>query len=268
MKHIFDKFATRVARATDSLLHGDSKPLDAGVPGNPWPADADAAVSSRGDSGTSGNSLIWAPSMQSGLSPLEAAGPAGPASQSSPWNEAVDACFAQAGLESLALSQQLLVRIGALLWAARSVPRGDLLYITAGKKLIAVFDSRRLVVTVREDASADDLKQLVSQAIVDSPTALPDGREHYLWDIIWQYAQHDPEALNELPADIAQRTYQLRRLPSVSPALLKRRHTLVLRHLLAGNFNFDQLLEATQIAAPLLCRDVAALVLTRALKLV
>ncbi len=158
-------------------------------------------------------------------------------------------------------------RVGAQLWAARGMPRGKTLHVACAGKLVAVLDTRSQKVSVRTDASEEELDNLSTQAMPESAGATPAGFvETFLWDVIWQYGLHDPQALSELPSEVAYRPLQLRRLPSVTPELLEPRHTTVLRHLLKENLTFEQLIAATEIPSHRLCQDIAALVLTRAVK--
>jgi hypothetical protein len=158
-------------------------------------------------------------------------------------------------------------RVGAQLWAARGMPRGKTLHVACAGKLVAVLNTRSHQVAVRTDASEEELDNLSTQSMPESAGATPAGFiKTLLWDVIWQYGLHDPQALSELPREVAYRPLQLRRLPSVTPELLEPRHTTVLRHLLKENLTFEQLITATEIPSHRLCQDIAALVLTRAIK--
>jgi hypothetical protein len=120
---------------------------------------------------------------------------------------------------------------------------------------------------MRPDASALELEVLHSALMPESAAGKPSGFiETYLWDVIWQFGLHDPDALSELPTEVAYRPLQLRRLPSVRPDLLEARHTTLLRYLLKDSPNFEQLHALTGIPEHLLCQDIAALVLTRAVR--
>jgi hypothetical protein len=168
-----------------------------------------------------------------------------------------------------ALSHPVLTatRVGAQLWGARGMPRGKTLHVACAGKLVAVLNTRSHKVALRLDATEDELDNLSTQAMPESAGATPVGfTESFLWDVIWQYGLYDPQALSELPREVAYRPLQLRRLPSVTPELLEPRHTTVLRHLLKDNLTFEQLITATDIPSHMLCQDIAALVLTRAIK--
>lgn len=170
-------------------------------------------------------------------------------------------------LGALAHDVLTATRVGAQLWGARSMPRGKTLHVACAGKLVAVLNTRSQKVALRLDATEDELDNLSTQAMPESAGATPVGFvETFLWDVIWQYGLHDPQALSELPREVAYRPLQLRRLPSVTPELLEPRHTTVLRHLLKDNLTFEQLIVATEIAPHMLCQDIAALVLTRAIK--
>ncbi|NJS36868.1 MAG: hypothetical protein HC765_11340 [Brachymonas sp.] len=83
-------------------------------------------------------------------------------------------------------------------------------------------------------------------------------------DLVWQYGQHDPEALLDLPTEIGTHWLHLRKLPNVSPSLLQERHLVLIRLLLVREQLFDQLLKQTpKQDHSKLMRDVASMVLTR-----
>jgi hypothetical protein len=158
-------------------------------------------------------------------------------------------------------------RVGAQLWGARGMPRGKTLHVACSGKLVAVLNTHSPKVAMRQDATEDELDNLSTQTMPASAGGTPAGfTEALLWDVIWQYGLHDPQALSELPREVAYRPLQLRRLPSVTPELLEPRHTTVMRYLLKDHLTFEQLITATEIAPHLLCQDIAAMVLTRAIK--
>jgi hypothetical protein len=158
-------------------------------------------------------------------------------------------------------------RVGAQLWASRGMPRGKTLHVACGGRLVAVLNTRSHKVAMRLGASEDELDNLSTQSMPESAGGTPAGFvETLLWDVIWQYGLHDPQALSELPREVAYRPLRLRRLPSVTPGLLEPRHTTVLRHLLKASLTFEQLTAVTGIPAHVLCQDIAALVLTRAVR--
>jgi hypothetical protein len=185
------------------------------------------------------------------------------------WQSATQERFEQGAHLLGALTHPVLTatRVGAQLWAARGMPRGKTLHVACAGKLVAVLNTRSHKVALRLDASEDELDNLSTQAMPESAGATPVGfTESFLWDVIWQYGLHDPQALSELPREVAYRPLQLRRLPSVTPELLEPRHTIVLRHLLKDHLTFEELITATDIPSHMLCQDIAALVLTRAIK--
>jgi hypothetical protein len=158
-------------------------------------------------------------------------------------------------------------RVGAQLWASRGMPRGKTLHVACGGRLVAVLNTRSHKVAMRLGATEDELDNLNTQSMPESAGGTPAGfTETLLWDVIWQYGLHDPQALSELPREVAYRPLRLRRLPTVTPELLEPRHTTLLRHLLKTSLTFEQLITATGIPSHLLCQDIAALVLTRAVK--
>jgi hypothetical protein len=169
----------------------------------------------------------------------------------------------------LPLSTLTAVRVGAELWAARSLPRGKPLHVYAGAKLMAVLDTRNHQVGLRNDVVRKELDNLVTTSMPEAAAGRPAGfTDSYLWDVIWQYAMHDPTALMEVPREVAYRPLQMRRLPAVTPSLLEPRHTVLMRFLLKDNFTFEQLVSLTEIPIHELCQDITALVLTRAVRAV
>ncbi len=167
----------------------------------------------------------------------------------------------------LPLATLTAVRVGAELWAARSLPRGKPLHVMAGSKLMAVLDTRTHQVALRNDVVRKELDNLVTNAMPEFAAGRPAGfTDTYLWDVIWQYAMHEPTALMEVPREVAYRPLQMRRLPAVTPSLLEPRHTVLMRFLLKDNFTFEQLISLTEIPIYELCQDITALVLTRAVR--
>jgi hypothetical protein len=169
----------------------------------------------------------------------------------------------------LPLATLTAVRVGSELWAARSLPRGKPLHVVAGTKLVAVLDTRSHQVALRNDVVRKELDNLTTTSMPESAAGRPTGfTDTYLWDVIWQYAMHDPTALMEVPREVAYRPLQMRRLPAVTPSLLEPRHTTLMRFLLKDNFTFEQLISLTEIPIYELCQDITALVLTRAVRAV
>jgi hypothetical protein len=185
------------------------------------------------------------------------------------WTEATRLSFQlfERDLPDMPTSLLTTIRLGAQLWHARSEPRGKPLHVFNGPKLLAVLNTRSLKVAVRNDIKIADLFVLNVQTFPEAAAATPAGfTQQSLWDMIWQFALHDPDALAELPGDIAWRPLQLRRLPYVSSDLLAPSHAHILKLLLKDNLSFEQLLLLTQLPPHRLCHSIAALVLTRAIK--
>lgn len=171
--------------------------------------------------------------------------------------------------EGLPLTTLIAVRVGGELWAARSLPRGKPLHVMAGTKLVAVLDTRTHRVALRHGVAREELETLVTTSRPESAAGKPTGfTDSYLWDVIWQYALHDPAALREVPPEVAYRPLQMRRLPAVTPSLLEPRHTVLMGFLLKDKFTFEQLVSLTDIPIYELCQDIAALVLTRSVRAV
>jgi hypothetical protein len=169
----------------------------------------------------------------------------------------------------LPLDTLAAVRVGSELWAARSLPRGKPLHVYAGTKLLAVLDTRNHQVALRNDVVRTELDNLVTTSMPESAADKPTGfTNSYLWDVIWQYAMHDPTSLMEVPREVAYRPLQMRRFPAVMPSLLEPRHTILMRFLLKDNFTFEQLISLTEIPIYELCQDITALVLTRSVRAV
>jgi hypothetical protein len=158
------------------------------------------------------------------------------------------------------------VRVGAQLWASRSLPRGKPLRITAGPLLVATMDIHRHEVALRTDLRREDLDNLSTAIAAQGEMVRPAGSTTTtMCDLLWQYALHDPTALMVLPPEVAYKSMELRKMPLVSSELMQPRHTQLMRILLKKPLTFEQMLEQTEIPAHQLCHDIAALIMTRAL---
>ncbi len=172
-------------------------------------------------------------------------------------------------LEKEPLAVRVAALVGREIWAARQIASGKSLQIVAGAKLVAVMSKSSPVVGIREDLQAEDLNFMTALTRPAGAGATPSSFvEHDLWDLLWQYGQYDATSLLELPPEVGSRPLQLRRMPQVSSHLLLPRHAVLIRHLIEQNYCFDDLLNLTKVNAELLCQDISALMLTRALKVV
>jgi hypothetical protein len=257
MKLLRNLWAWRDARSTNAQYSSEAAEPLARMPIDPVenPSSFEAANSSN----------TWAASLVS----IQDSNTSPPLLAPKVWQSAAQERYDKATHLLGALEHHVLTatRVGAQLWGARGMPRGKTLHVACAGKLVAVLNTRSHKVALRLDASEDELDNLNTQTMPESAGGTPVGFiETLLWDVIWQYGLHDPQALSELPREVAYRPLQLRRLPSVTPELLEPRHTTVLRHLLKENLTFEQLIAATEIPSHRLCQDVAALVLTRAIK--
>jgi hypothetical protein len=279
VKFIRDLVTARVSRATDALPPSDGPHAPGGIP----LAAKDSRSTSQHDTdhnmahptgspaggrpATAHDAQAWAPSLQSSLGPADAQ----QTLASAPWHSACAACHDdyRAIASALPLDSLVAARVGAQLWAARTLPPGQSLHVVtvASGKLVAVLDTRSLTLAVRQGLVAQDLALLSTLTMPASAASKPDGfYDDYLWDMIWQYGLHDPDALGEMPQEVAYQPLQLRRLPAVTPGLLLARHTSLLRLLMKDRLTFAQLLQQTQTPGHQLCQDVAALVLTRSVR--
>jgi hypothetical protein len=172
-----------------------------------------------------------------------------------------------AALAHLPLSVQIAAMVGREIWAARQVAPGKAMQIVSGSKLIAVLSTSSPTVAVRTDVLPEDVAFMTALVRPGLAGGTPAGFiQHDLWKLLWQYGIHDATALLEMPAEVAWRPLQLRRLPQVSPYLLQPRHATILRHLLDGDQTFEQLAQLTGEIPELLCHDVTALMLTRSVR--
>ncbi len=255
MKRLLNLFARKAVPVSDSPRDSDVIEPTARMPENPLSFEA------AGSSGAWAASMVSIQDSQSstlGQLPVPVA-----------WQSAAQERYEKGEHLLGALDHSVLTatRVGAQLWGARGMPRGKTLHVSCAGKLVAVLNTRSHKVALRLDATEEELDNLSTQAMPESAGATPVGfTESFLWDVIWLYGLHDPQALSELPREVAYRPLQLRRLPSVTPELLEPRHTTVLRHLLKDSLSFEQLIVATEIPSHMLCQDIAALVLTRAIK--
>jgi hypothetical protein len=266
MKFLRDLLASRVSHATDA--HG-SIPLAANDRRST--SGQDIVHPTGSDTGRhrapAHDVQAWAPSLVSSMGAADAQ----QTLASAPWHTACAARHdAYRGIEAaLPLDCLVAARVGAQLWAARKLPPGKSLHVvsvTSGK-LLAVLDTRSLKLAVRKDLASHDLGLLSTQTMPAAAAAKPSGfYDDHLWDMIWQYGLHDPDALGEMPKEVAYQPLQLRQLPAVTPELLQPRHTTLLRLLMKDSLSFAQLLELTKTPGHQLCQDIAALVLTRSVR--
>ncbi len=172
-----------------------------------------------------------------------------------------------ADLAKLPLADHAAALIGREIWAARQIAPGKSMQIVSGAKLIAVLSTASPVVSVRSDVLREDLEFMTALVRPESASGTPVGFiNHDLWNMLWQYGVYDASALLELPAEVAWRPLQLRRLPQVAPYLLRPRHASILRHLLDADQSFEQLVTLTGQDSQELCQDIAAMMLTRSVK--
>jgi hypothetical protein len=275
MKFILDLFAARVSRATEALLHGDGSDAPGTIPlaanDSRSTSGHDLAHASNSDTGRrrirAHSVQAWAPSLVSSVGAADAQ----QTLASAPWRTA---CAARhddySGIASaLPFDSLVAARVGAQLWAARKLPPGKSLHVvsvTSGK-LVAVLDTRSLKLAVRKGVVSHDLDLLSTLTMPAAAAAKPSGfYDDQLWDMIWQYGLHDPDALGEMPKQVAYQPLQLRHLPAVTPGLLQPRHTTLLRLLMKDSLSFEQLLDRTMTPGHQLCQDIAALVLTRSVR--
>jgi hypothetical protein len=275
MKFLRDLLASRVSRATDALLRGDGSDAQGGTPlaanDGRSTSGQDFVQPSDADAGRRGTSALdvqaWAPSLVSSMGAADAQ----QTLASAPWQAACTARHDdyRSIASALPLDSLVAARVGAQLWAARKLPPGKSLHVlsvTTGK-LLAVLDTRSLKLAVRKDVVSHDLDLLSTQTMPAAAAAKPSGfYDDHLWDMIWQYGLHDPDALGEMPKEVAYHPLQLRRLPAVTPELLQPRHTTLLRLLMKDSLSFAQLLDQTKTPGHQLCQDIAALVLTRSVR--
>jgi hypothetical protein len=260
MKRLFGLFSQRAHRAQDAQLDADGHERTVRMP-------LEGGSENRDDSRLANSVQSWASSLNSHNNFNDAE----QVVASATWQRVVNERYGELKNMSatLPLGKLTAVRVGAELWAARSLPRGKPLHVMAGAKLVAVLDTRNHQVALRNDVVRKELDSLVTTSMPESAAGRPTGfTDSYLWDVIWQYAMHDPTALMEVPREVAYRPLQMRRLPAVTPNLLEPRHTVLMRFLLKDNFTFEQLIGLTEIPIYELCQDITALVLTRAVRAV
>jgi hypothetical protein len=260
MKRLLDLFAKRSGQAQNAQLDAEGYDRTVRMP-------LEGGGDSRNDSRLAHSVQSWASSLNFHHSRNDAEHIVSLAI----WQRVVNERYGE--LKNMAATLPLgtltAVRVGAELWAARSLPRGKPLHVMAGTKLVAVLDTRTHQVALRNDMVRKELDHLITSVMPESAAGKPAGfTNSYLWDVIWQYAMYDPTALMEVPREVAYRPLQMRRLPAVTPSLLEPRHTVLMRFLLKDNFTFEQLLSLTEIPIYELCQDITALVLTRAVRAV
>lgn len=259
MRNLFGWFSKRSQQEADAQLNEESHESTVRMPLEGGRGAADSRMHH--------SVLSWASSLASTPQQNEAE----QAVDSALWQRVASERYGEfkSVCATLPLNRLTAVRVGAELWAARSLPRGRPLHVYAGTKLVGVLDTRTHQVALRSDVVRKELENLVTNAMPEAASGTPPGfTESYLWDVIWQYAMHDPTALMEVPLEVAYRPLQMRRLPGVTPSLLEPRHTTLMRFLLKDNFTFEQLLSLTEIPIYELCQDITALVLTRSVRAV
>jgi hypothetical protein len=185
------------------------------------------------------------------------------------WQSGIEQSYA--ALDSIdppwPIELKVRVQIGAEIWDARTNGTSRPLHWLSGAKLIAVLDTQSQKIYFRDDVDPQDLQQLSMQVMPASAAARPAGfHQESIWDLLWLFAMHSPDALVQVPAQITQGVLQLRRLPMVSPALIEPGHMQLLGTLLKNNLSFQQIAQNSDRALHLLCHDIAALALTKSIQ--
>ncbi|NJM44708.1 MAG: hypothetical protein HC858_13500 [Brachymonas sp.] len=165
----------------------------------------------------------------------------------------------------LPLQIKAAARIGGLIYTERATFLPRIYHVLADGSLLGILDRRKGQFFIRRQIQSEDLSDL--HAVMRPQGAEASGRDLEqipVQDLVWQYGQHDPEALLDLPTEIGTHWLHLRKLPNVSPSLLQERHLALIRLLLVREQLFDQLLKQTpKQDHSKLMRDVASMVLTR-----
>jgi hypothetical protein len=155
------------------------------------------------------------------------------------------------------------------LWHARPLNTDKLLHVFANNTLTCVFDAGDhsvqyclLPPQIRVGWHASWRPR--------AAVAPPYFEEASVWDFVWTWAQHSPEALASVPAEFRTGRAQLRRLPRVSAQWIEPRHLRMFERFAQGPQSVAQWLEAcaTPQEARQICGDFAALYAVRCLQLV
>lgn len=186
----------------------------------------------------------------------------------SAWSAAFDAASLawQLAQHNATVNSRVICAVAAQLWDSRDQPRGRPIHVRSDHTLLAVLDTNKLTVAIRVNAQLTDLIHLntvfMPQSAADAPVGFV---TQPLWDVLWHFGVTDPAASMLVPGDIASRKIHMRRLPLITPGLLEVRHTLILRELSRQDLTFEQLCALAPTPASVLCKDIAALYLTRSI---
>ncbi len=167
----------------------------------------------------------------------------------------------------LSSREQALAKVGGALYVHRDSFSQRVYHFTQNSLLVAVLDRQRNKFYMRRALPAIDYSDL-------SHTIRPDvagaGSAEFevlpMQDAVWMYAQHDQEALLDVPPDLGVNWLQLRRLPAVSPRLMTDHHMHTIRKLLTRQQRFELLRNQTpKELQSMLVSDLTCLYLTRSL---
>jgi hypothetical protein len=142
---------------------------------------------------------------------------------------------------ALPMSVRLQAKVGGFLYSQRSMLGLPYYEICANKHLLAVFNQKNHKLSYLSDPVDMDLSDMyfITRPKID-PSRQGIFRDLKLSDAIWLYANHDPEALTDIP-NIFGTPMRLRQMPYVTPALVSDMHLFVAKKLLGRARFFSQL---------------------------
>ncbi|MBS7807365.1 hypothetical protein [Variovorax sp. PCZ-1] len=165
--------------------------------------------------------------------------------------------------------EQALAKLGGAIYTNRQSFDKRVYHFSQNNVLIAVLDRARRRFYMRREIADMDYSEIYHLARPDTGGAnSTDFDAIPVLDAVWAYAQHDAEAMLDLPPEFGASLFQLRQLPAISPNLMTDHHMQVIRKLLTRQLRFAQLRELMpQIQASVLVSDLVCLYLTRSLVL-
>jgi hypothetical protein len=165
--------------------------------------------------------------------------------------------------------QQALARVGGMLNLHREDYGQRVYHFMHSNVLVAVLDRPQNCFYMRKALAAGDYSDIHTVVRPDAGGASSGLFEKVpVLDAVWAYALHDPEALLDLPAELATSWLRLRALPTVSPRMLGPQHMAVISRLLMRDQHIDDLLQGQDVQAQSdLVTSLACLLITRSVLL-
>ncbi|MGB4115223.1 MAG: hypothetical protein WBK51_01605 [Polaromonas sp.] len=165
--------------------------------------------------------------------------------------------------------QKALARVGSMLNLHREDFGARVHHFLHRNLLVAVLDRPRNCFYMRKELTAGDYSDIHTVVRPDAGGVSSAQFEKVpVLDAVWAYAQHDPEAMLDLPTELATSWLRLRALPTVSPRMLSPQHMAVISRLLMRDQHIDDLLQGKDVEEQSeVLTSLACLLITRSVLL-